>query len=326
MKKTLLLLMLSTFTSFFNAANAQISVGRSMTGRLEEFRKGQIDVIKSKTSIFINDGFNTDELEAVLKQVWTINPYKVITTEEFNKNEKLYLIVDNAIGKMSKTTGMKPNGNGVGSTTGSTYVYFKYFYPTSIKEKEGTLSYATNNVAAVFMSCTPKSMNKIYENKSFEYLQEDIYNYKLGYFKNYLQYINNLLLNNGSSWAYDSGYDEEKLKELETKTLYVPKYLNTKSLIGNEYNTLGNPEKLLKKYPYKYEWISDEELNKKILEGGNEEFYYLLYTKVNSQKMVTVTNGMNGDVIYKNYTTMTYELKPKDLGELADAIKKSLKK
>ena len=42
--------------------------------------------------------------------------------------------------------------------------------------------------------------------------------------------------------------------------------------------------------------------------------------------MVTVTNEKNGDVIYKDYQTMSYQLKPKDLGELADAIIKSLKK
>jgi len=54
--------------------------------------------------------------------------------------------------------------------------------------------------------------------------------------------------------------------------------------------------------------------------------FYVFYTKVNFQKMVTVTNGKNGDVIYKDYQTMSYQLKPKDLGELADTIIKSLKK
>ena len=325
MKKTLLLLLLSLATSIFNCSMAQISVGRSKTGRLDEFKKGEIDIIKSKTSIFVNDGFTIDELESVLKQVWTASPYKVITNKEFKKNEKLYYTEGNAIGKMAKITMMKPSSKGVGNTTGSSYVYFDYYYPSDIREKKGVLNYDYNEVAAVYMSCSSQAMQKLEEGVKIDYIN-DLYNYKLGYFKNYLQYINGLLVNNGNSWAYDSDYEKDKLKELATKTLYISEHLNTARLIGSLYNENGNPDEILKKYPYKYEWISDEALNKKILESGNEDFYYLLYTRVNSQKMVTVTNGRNGDVIYKNYTTMTYELKPKDLGELADAVKKSSKK
>ncbi|MXN92822.1 hypothetical protein GR160_16465 [Flavobacterium sp. Sd200] len=325
MKRTLLLLLLSAASSISNLSMAQISVGRSRTGRQEDFREGQIDIIKSKTSFFVNEGFTIEELESVLKEVWTVNPYKVITNEELKKNEQLYYTEGNAIAKMTMIMTMKPSSTGVGSTSGSTYVYFNYFYPDGIKENEGELSYKHNEVASVYMGSSGETMWRIYKNKKIGNLREDFFNYKLGYFKNYLQYINNLLLNNGTSWAYDSDYNKNKLKELATKTLYISDYLNTASLIGSLRNKSGNPDKLLKKYPYRYEWISDEALNKKILEGGNEDFYYLFYTRVNSQKMITVTNGRTGDVIYKNYTTMTYEIKPKDLGELADAIEKSSK-
>ena len=324
MKKTLLMFGLIMATSFFTTLKAQISVGRDKVGSLEKFKKGEYDIIKSKTSIFVNDDFTIDEMETILKQVWTINPYKVISREEFEKNASKYVTESNAIWKMNAL--LKTKTSQKGFTSEYLYVYYEYFYPTDIKEKKKKLDYDTNEIAAIFMGGNTDAMWEMVRKVKFGDLQEDLYNYQLGYVKNYLQYVNDLLVNQGTSWAYDTDYDKAKVKELATKTIYVPEYLKTKSIWGYKDKDRLNPDELFEKYPYKYEWISDEVLNKKILSGGSEDFYYVFYTKVNSQKMVTVTNGKNGDVIYKDYQTMSYQLKPKDLGELADAVKKSLKK
>jgi len=310
--------------AFFTSANAQVSIGRSKTGSFKDFKKGEYDLIKKKTSIFVNDDFTIEEMETILKQVWTINPYKVISREEYNKNMSVYLTESNAIWQMDGFVRTSTSKSGFVSEY--LYVFYEYFYPTDIKEKKKKLVYDTNEIAAIFMGGNTEAMWTMIKKGTFGDLQEDLYNYQLGYVKNYLQYVNDNIKNEGYSFAYDSDYDKAKLKDLATKTLYVPEYLKTKSIWGYKDEEREDPTELFKKYPYKYEFISDEALNKKIVDGGSEDFYYIMYTKVNGQKMISITNGKNGDMIYKDYQTLSYMIKPKDLGELADAVKKSAKK
>lgn len=77
-------------------------------------------------------------------------------------------------------------------------------------------------------------------------------------------------------------------------------------------------------YNYKYEVISDEELNNKIL--NNEELYYLRYVRMNAERFLQVVNSKTGEIIYRNYITgMSYNIKSKDIKELNDKIKKASK-
>ena len=81
-----------------------------------------------------------------------------------------------------------------------------------------------------------------------------------------------------------------------------------------------NPDKLFEKYKYKYKWITKEDLSEKIL-NSEEDFYYLMYLQVNSEKYINVVNGKTGDFIYRDYETLTYNIKKNDIKRLNSKIK-----
>ncbi|HRV55265.1 MAG TPA: hypothetical protein P5264_06980, partial [Mangrovimonas sp.] len=84
---------------------------------------------------------------------------------------------------------------------------------------------------------------------------------------------------------------------------------------------------VLSSYDYNYKFIDNDKLDEKILSG--EEFYYLKYVRVNSQKFVSIINGKTGEVVYRNYyagTAFSYNLKSKNIKQLNGLIRKAAKK
>jgi hypothetical protein len=325
MKKTTAILLLFLSTLFIHNTFGQISVGRDKYEVLREFRKGEYESIKNKTTVFVTDEFNIDIFESMVKQVWTFNTYIVIPREEFEKNKSKYIVENNAIWQMEADTGERRSQTGRSIT--SLHVFYEYFYPTEIKQKREKLVWETNEIAAVYMNANLMAMARMLYTPKLYNIREDLFNYRLGYIKNYLQFVNTMLQNNTYSYIYKAKYDEPKIKELATKTLYVPDYFQDKT------NTWGFKEretvditKFFAKYTYKYEFISDDAINEKILQGGDEDFYYLMYVRINGKKLLSVVNGKNGDVIYKFYHSQSYFMKDKDLRDLAEKIDDSLKK
>lgn len=318
MKNKIALLALALFIAV-NFCSAQVSVGRSFIGPFKDFRKGEYELIKSKTTVFVVAGFDIKEFEEVAKKVWTLNPYIVISEAEYAAHNSDYINEKYAIwqvqGFIRSVTSSK------GFTTEYLYVYYRYFYPTDIKEKKGKLKYDENEIASVFLSGNTDAAWEMISSKNFGNLQQDLYNYQLGYVKNYLQCVNDLLADGGFSFVYDTDYDKKKVKALAKATLYVPDYFKSMSKWGWRDEEREKPEELFEKYPYKYEFIDNNELSEKIL-NASEDFYYVSYTRVNGQKLITVTNGKTGDIFYRDYQTFSYKVKSKDIAEIAKAIKK----
>ncbi|CAM3458798.1 DUF4835 domain-containing protein [Flavobacterium longum] len=296
----------------------QVSVGRSSIGPFKDFRKGEYDLIKSKHTIFVVDDFSVADFDKIAKGVWTITPYTVVTRAIFENDREKYITESNAI--MLVEGYVRTVTSSSGMTTEYVYVNYGYFYPTDIKKnKKNELKYDRNEIASVFLSGDSATMWELIRTANFGDLNK-MYNYRLGYFKNYLQYINDLLRDKDYAFAYDKSYDKKEIKALATATLYVPDYMKTKSVWGYKDEERANPDELFKKYDFKYQFIDDATLNEKILAGGKEDFYYLMYTRVNGQKIISVINGRTGKIIYKDYQTMSYSIKPKDLSELSSAI------
>lgn len=314
----ILFLLLAAFIS--NSGIAQVSIGKSKIGAFKDFKKGEYALIKKKHTYFVVDDIPLQEFEDIVEGVWTINPYTVISREEFSNNTAKYITESNAIWQMSGSVRTSTSQSGM--TTEYLYVYYEYYYPEDIKEKKGKLNWDKSEIAAIFMSGNLEAMWAMIRNGQFGNLENDLYHYKAGYLRNYIQYVNDNLANDGYSFAYDTDYDKTKIKKLAKTTLYVPDYIKMKTPWGWSEEEREDPNELFKKYPYKYEFISDDALNEKIMAGSKEDFYYLCYTKVNGQKMIAVINGKNGDIIYKDYQTMSYQLKTKDITELASKIKK----
>jgi hypothetical protein len=83
-------------------------------------------------------------------------------------------------------------------------------------------------------------------------------------------------------------------------------------------------EKLLQDYSFKYEWVTAAQLSDKIVQGGNEDFYYyssIFIGKVG--KIVSVVNGRTGKLVYVDRVTLTFgNAHHKDFKLLAKTIAK----
>ena len=153
-----------------------------------------------------------------------------------------------------------------------------------------------------------------------------IRNWGPGMLKNYIQslvsYINSGKTNEVEKDEIDN---KTELANLTSGTLYIPDYtmIEYNPPDGNE--TLRHTEsELLGSYTYSYKIITTQELNDKIL-NSNQPFYYLRYVKDCANKIVQVVNAQTGEVIYSDYTKISYNIKSKDIKAISDAIKHSAK-
>lgn len=310
-----------TLALFSIGVFAQVSVSASHKGGFKDLSKQDYKEIKSRTTVFVVDDFVPKEFEKMISSFWNLNQYIVVSRGDFTAKKENYINDKYAIFEFS---GEVVTVQGKSFSTDYLYLNYTYYYCTDIQEKrdkKGNLKYDTNEVASVFFGGDAKSMFAMIRNLKYDNLEDDLYNYKLGFMKNYLQMINDLLKANDYSFTYANDYNKNELKKLANATLYVPDYIKTKynGWTGNE-TERENPDELFKKYKFKYEWMNTDKLNDKIL-NTSEEFFYLMYTKINSQKFVSVVNGRTGEIIYREYDTFSYTLKPGDVSQLNSKIK-----
>ncbi len=149
-----------------------------------------------------------------------------------------------------------------------------------------------------------------------------IRNWGPGILKNYIQTLMYNLDKNENRWLYLGIHDNNEIKNLKEKTLYIPDYVLIKFNSFNGDETSKNDEKsLFGSYKLNYKIISTDELNKKILED-KEAFYYLVYVKDRTDKYVYVVNSLTGEIIYSNYTPLSYNIKSSDLKSIQKEIVK----
>ncbi|MBP2834289.1 hypothetical protein J8281_19065, partial [Aquimarina sp. U1-2] len=84
------------------------------------------------------------------------------------------------------------------------------------------------------------------------------------------------------------------------------------------YKNTITPEKQFKDYDFQYKVVSNNELNTKIL--NKENIYYLMYTRFNQIKILSIINSLSGDVIYMTQEN-SHNVKPKDLKQISKLIK-----
>jgi triacylglycerol esterase/lipase EstA (alpha/beta hydrolase family) len=149
-----------------------------------------------------------------------------------------------------------------------------------------------------------------------------LYNWSPGMAGNYLQQLG-LLLNAGRKPLIVSPISNNAaLSRLAADTLYVPDFnminysaFSGKSKIEDEVDV----KNVFEKYTYPYKVISKDALDKKIIET-NDPFYYLLFLKIGSAKVVCVINGKTGETIYSRSIPFSSNLKPGDINGLFKQI------
>lgn len=148
-----------------------------------------------------------------------------------------------------------------------------------------------------------------------------IRNWGKGILKNYLQYLMASLERKEKKELFYLEPKSSELANLKSSTLYVPDYTLIKfnKFTGDE-SKKHDEKDIFEDYNFKYEMITTEELNDKIL-NSSEAFYYLIYIKSSTDKYISVINSKSGEIIYSSYSPVSYNIKSKDLKELAKTIK-----
>lgn len=127
----------------------------------------------------------------------------------------------------------------------------------------------------------------------------------------YLKEAQANLLDSKRDYAFEKYKDEFELNKLQSEILYVPDYVLAKfdKKTGYE-DERHDPLELFSKYPFRYKFISMEDLNEKVLAGEN--IYILDYVKDTDAKFVRVYNTKNG-LIYQDNKKGIYNIKKKDI-------------
>jgi len=339
MKRILLITMLILSIKNYS----QIAVTASYRGANEPFEKGELEKFKATTTVFVLPQVNKKEdYEKILKEVWTVTPYKIVDFKDFN-------IADYGDGKYSIA---KFIGDITISGKGTVYIHTNFAIRILDKEKfdkgfaklksddkkynrklsmlfNEHLTYiarfplSVNNKFLVDAMAGARSDEKIGSLYDRMYTEQSFTNTNLGMLKNYFQQINQIISKGQHCGLYDN-FAAPEITTLKDNTLYIPEAYMM------EYNPWKGTEKLrdekdLKKlvedYKYKYQFIRDEDLEKKIL--NNEEIFYMRYVSMNGNKYLAVVNAKTGDLVYYLYDSgFAYNLKDNDFKNISKAISK----
>ena len=340
MKIKLLLLVLLLWQAGFG----QISVSSRHVGKLKKIKKENFQRFKKTTTVFIlSDCHDVATYDSILKASWHVTPYKIVKHKDFNLNDYLgnqysYVALD-----WYKSVIYK-NGFPTGNAMIHPYVDFYTYNFDKIRKTLSKMSdkKRAKKIVGVFNDNTINIARfLLYPNGEFgrfmvkkepedinkRFYSEDVFiNYKPGFLKNYFQKISNLIQKEQNYWMYEDEYLPE-LKNLAKKTLYVPDFVAQKYMaFTGEYKKPDKAylDKMFKKYEFKYQMISSDELNKKIM--SNEPIYYLMYVRLNGERFISVVNAKTGEVVYRAYHKLGYELKSKHISKLNKAILKASKK
>ncbi len=341
------ILLLIVFAFCLNISEAQVSVAPRHIGKLKKFPKGQLDDFKKTTTVFVlSDIIDNKTYNEILNHSWTVTPFKVVNHNDFEIAQ--YLDGKHSFAILEGYHKQVTSKSGIVSDYVHIYVNFYYLNEEKLKKdinklKKGSKKYkrklrsafSVNSLKVARIDLFPK--DKFYHkalSSDTESILETIfekdvfYNYKTGFLKNYFQKVNNLISENKNYWMYDNDYDKE-LKNLSKKTLYIPSYHQIKYNPWKMEDSKKEDEfdKVFSAYNYKYEYQDADELNRRILAG--EEFYYLRYVRVNSQKFIHVVNSKTGEIVYRNYVAgllSSYNIKSRHVKDLNSLIKKALKK
>jgi len=139
---------------------------------------------------------------------------------------------------------------------------------------------------------------------------------------NYIQQVVSLLNKGEVRETKTEFLNKAELDKLNAQTLFIPEYVLTKfSKNSDDDSKKYAPKELTEGSGLSCKFVTTEELNNKIA-SDTTAFYYLLFIKTNTDKYITVTNSVSGEIIYSAYSGSASNLKASDLKDIQKAIQK----
>lgn len=318
MKSRTLLLTLIFSISFF--CHSQIRVGDFSFAmyKFKKLNKKSLNRFTSKTTKFILPKlYPKAAYEKILNDVWDVTPYNLVMEDEFNESD---VKVDDALAQFINMGITKTRSSGMVVDYIFNILDFHVVDKIKKRPKEDELKWYSSKIGTIYF--TPDIALRKQAGAHSRKLKGDLLNFRIGYFKNFLQFTNNSIKNNISINLYED-YVKPELKNIKNQTLYIDKIF----LYG--YNAWAVSEKkspkiedLMKNFSFDYKVIEYEELEKMILDNQSPNFYYLMCNQINSNKIITIINGKTSDIVYQQHSLVSYNITPKDFKELDKKIKK----
>lgn len=312
-----LILILSLLASCYTYA--QINVGSIEEVKLKsgKWKSGQLERFKKTTTVFIfrnEDQAHLGQLMADLTDAWDITPLEFVSYDDYSPKDYIgdysFFTIDGF--QVVKTS----------TKTGNKYYYTHFYLHLWMPQDDEILTFSRIELHPAYEAYEMAEDNMGTGDGwlwKYLYTKATIYNWHPVYLKNALQFVNKRLKNAHNHWLFESE-DYAGLSKLRSDTLYIPDYTLIKfdKTTGDE-SQRHEPAELFKKYPYPYKIVSIEELTEKV-ESAPKAVYYLSYIKSTTNKYITVMNGKTGEMLYTNYTAVSYNIKDKNLAKLAKAI------
>lgn len=283
------------------------------------------------------------DYEKILKEVWKITPFKVVTPDEFNFGD--YLSEAYSFATLTvKLTYRQDKYYRTKPSVVYPYIDF-YVYDIEKKKKEiekdfkkkarnskydiEVLSEHRLHVARINFHCK----GIVYEhffNGNNEKLNEVLFNgdafwgYRGGFLRNAFQRVSDLISIGKPQGIFDEGASP-RLSALKSQTLWIPDYcLKDYKPAKFQFEPVDpdHTKKLFKDYKYKYEVQDEAEINKRIMAG--EEFYYLKFAYASGSRFVQVINSKTGEEVFRNhFLGLGVELNERHIKFLIEAISES---
>ena len=311
----IILFFIGIFSSYSQTAVGDIKV-RTDYGFSKINNKG-FDKLKGAKTFFVRpkqftNDYSIEEYQNVFDKVWTVSPVTVINHDELNQNVE----VGNLIIRFKSYT---RNVQGKGIAYGFNYFKFGLVDKKKVKD-DGNFKWWEDFNAVI--SFTANATARVDMNIGKDTINGDLLDYRLGYLKNYIQQINDAIENQKNYEFYKDLENKAELRKLRNAPLLVPENIiyRFNALTGRERDR--STDDLFENYSYNFEVIEESELNEKIL-NEQDSFYYLMYHQTNSNKIITIVNGVSGEIIYRTSKNMSYNMKPKDIKALSKTISKS---
>ncbi|WP_203257674.1 hypothetical protein [Hyunsoonleella ulvae] len=321
-------------------SSSQVNIGHSTSPInlyvKEHDKKVFNDLKKTITYFVIPDNFDLklDQVKNVISEIWTFNKIEFVTEKEYDKKRDFFYSVDKSIIKLINNNYLNKEKFTVREDIKAVYIEFKLALINHVIGKKGELYPKT--IAEIFFTPNIRLIRDFVHSSglinplvlsmmNYKKLNQKnpeksgYYNFDLGYIKNYLQILNTKLNKFENLKIRDGIENKVKLSELRNQVLYTPDWILKKiDPMKSIYKNTITPEKQFKDYDFQYKVVSNNELNTKIL--NKENIYYLMYTRFNQIKILSIINSLSGDVIYMTQEN-SHNVKPKDLKQISKLIK-----
>ncbi len=321
---------LSAFAFIFFFSNSYAQIGMPDDEQYANIKNQTLYVEMNDTTSAANK-----QMANAIRQGWTVSKLEFVTPQQMSKylqpgNFFVTLEHDNtsfnfyrekvsAFGEIKRTKSGDINND---------YFYLSFWVLDKSFDAEKELKPKNKKKVAraelYLMSIGTGNIDFSSRNIGSVGFQSEFCNGLPGYLKCIFQGVSNNISANKTVQLKKDVDAAPALVNLKNDTLYVPNYVYGPggTMLPDEIENSANGRymnKLLESYSYPIRFIRRDELSNMILKA-TKPLYYFNHVQSSADKMISVVNGQNGEILYYNFNDKSYRPKAKNFKELSDLV------